>query len=1112
MPDSAARHRVPEVSAFNRKEEMDGFVSASIATTPAKQNCMRTYPHTGVRPVWLGLLVLFGAIQLGAESIPLTNSGFESIAIVNPLQDPVHFTGDGKLIVGAYTQPTNAPLNSLAVQLPEPVAGWMTAGQCGTIALGGQFPAPEGRNTAYVEPLGTLSQIPTPALRGGTIYQIEADIAGSIGTGAQSYAISLVAEGGVIATSTSVATTGSFLHVVRSFTVPAESPYAGKPFGVSIGNVTASAGRLFIDNVRLSAQPIPTPVPIPSGALGWWRGSSTTNEITRDSGSFRSGATTGPGFLGNGFVFQGGLSAMVLPTTFSVPSQEFSVECWIQRTSTSLAGTDFEAGEFFGGSDLGFTFGLTHEGRLYLSHIGVVSFYSTTHLADRAWHHVGVVRRGGILEFYADGLLTDRVPCTVNFRLSGPYAIGGLGTPYFGAAYGFLGAIDELTAYGRALSASEMQSIAAAGTAGKVPLEAGFGVLPVPSTLIGGTPWSFGASLTNTGATLWTNVLVSARFPSDSGILAAAASSGTPTVDGSTVKVELPELAPGGVVSLSVETQAGRSKGGFVTNHFEAQFVEKTLGRIAIPVDQVVSIASTAVPVPAGAVAWWRLNGGAADDFGRSSGLVSGHAGFAPGIVRQGLVLDGVDSSIQLGLAPALQLGDLTVEGWIRRTNTSAISQVSFSTGAIFGGGLGSYGLTLSSGGSLQFGRVGSTGVSSANLITDTEWHHVAASKTGNQVALYVDGVAAGSGVVPAGSVFGTPFAIGALGQSVAGLGIAPFWGAIDELTIYNRPLSKDEIASVARAGLSGKAVGVVTFSESVSTPSPIRVGTEFNYRIAVTNHSGSSVDGLLLRQPLPKGWSLKRSATSRGTLTQAEGLIRWKPGFLDSEESATVDLSLIPGEAGEVQLVGTLFGAPGDPLVQTLGAKAIILPVAALTPPGVIGLPLERPSIVNLEVSLTPGWDSAVQVDYSILADTAVEGRDFVGGSGTLEFPPGATSRVVPLQLLPGSSPVRDLGVIIQLSNARGAAIDQPSARIALRGEPAAMASGVDAAGKPAFRVHMLAGRRYELQRSASLDQAEWTFVAEAIVNFGEQDTVFSDPQYGDQPNVFYRLIVSQR
>ena len=1073
---------------------------------------MRTYAGIGVRLVWLGIFALFGGNRAVAQSIPLTNPGFETIAIVNPSQDSAHFTADGKLIVGSYTQPTNAPLNSLAVQLAEPVAGWKVAGQGGTIALGGQFSAPEGRNTAYLEPSGTLLQTPVPMLRGGMVYQIDADIAGSIGAGAQSYSISLVAEGAVVGTSTGIAAVGSFGHVVRSFAIPADSTFAGKPFGVALGNVTASSGRLFIDNVRLSAQPIPTPVPLPSGALGWWRGNSSTNEITRDSGSFRSGATTGSGYVGNGFIFQAGLSAMVLPSTFALTSQEFSVECWIQRASSSLAGTDNEAGELFGGSEFGFTFGLTHEGRLYLSHVGVVSFYSTTRIVDKDWHHVGIVRRGATIEFYADGVLTDRVPCSVNFRLSGPYAIGGLGTPYFGAAYGFLGAIDEMTVYGRALAASEMQSVAAAGTAGKLMVNAGFGALPVPATLIGGTPSMLGASLTNTGATSWTNIVVGARLSPDWKILATAATAGTPVVDGSTVKVEVSSLAPGGVVSLSIEAQPGLSNGGLATNHFEAQFADPSLGRVGMPVDQVVAIVSTAVPLPAGAVAWWRLDGGPADEFGRASGLVSGHAVFGKGLARQGLVLDGLDSSIQLGLAPALQLGDLTIEGWIRRTNATAITQIGYPTGAIFAGGQGSYGLTLTSNGILQFGRVGFGGISSTSLITDTDWHHVAATKSGNQVTLYLDGVAAGNGQFSTPPVFGTPFAIGALGQSVPGFGTAPFWGAIDELTLYNRPLSAEEIASVARAGLSGKAVGAVVFSQSVSTALPVRVGKSFEYRFSITNHIGSSVDGLVMRQPLPQGWSLKSSQPSRGELTQADGVIRWNLGTLNSEESATADLSLIPVSAGDVQLVGTLFGGPGDPLVQAVAVRVIVLPVVALIPPGPIGIPLGAPSMANLEVSLTPAWDSSVLVDYSILPDTAVEGRDFVAASGTLEFPPGTSRRVIPLQLLPGSSSATDLAVILRFTNPRGAAIEEPSVRIVLRGEPAALVSSLDAAGKPAFRVHMLAGRRYELQRSASLTDPDWTFVAEAIVNSGEQDTVFSDPQYGDQPDVFYRLVVSQR
>jgi hypothetical protein len=203
-------------------------------------------------------------------------------------------------------------------------------------------------------------------------------------------------------------------------------------------------------------------------------------------GTFRGAGKAGDGYVGTGFVFGGGTDALALPTTFKLSSQEFTVESWIKRSESNRASLDFEAGQFFGGSANGFTFGLTHQGQLYLSHVGVVTFYSTTTLTDTNWHHVAVTREGGNLRFYVDGVLASTVACSVVFDLNGPFAIGGLGVPYVGVSYGFLGRIDELAVYGRPLTPAEIAAIHQAGSAGKCS-EPGpvFSCAPSPAGLVG---------------------------------------------------------------------------------------------------------------------------------------------------------------------------------------------------------------------------------------------------------------------------------------------------------------------------------------------------------------------------------------------------------------------------------------------------------------------------------------------------------------------------------------------------------------------------------------------------------------------------------------------------
>ncbi len=239
-------------------------------------------------------------------------------------------------------------------------------------------------------------------------------------------------------------------------------------------------------------------VPPPAGSLAWWRGDSVADSTGTIGGTFRAAGKSGVGYAGSGFVFGGAHDALALPPSFKLSSQEFSVETWIKRGEAARSGLDAEGSQLFAGSANGFSFGITHQGRLYLSHIGVVNFFSTTSITDTNWHHVAVTREGSNLRFYADGILATTGACSVVFDLNGPFAIGGLGTPFAGVSYGFLGSIDELAVYGRALAETEITALANAGGAGKCAGPTRLVSLPVvnPSfeALTGADPAHFDAT------------------------------------------------------------------------------------------------------------------------------------------------------------------------------------------------------------------------------------------------------------------------------------------------------------------------------------------------------------------------------------------------------------------------------------------------------------------------------------------------------------------------------------------------------------------------------------------------------------------------------------------
>ncbi len=85
-------------------------------------------------------------------------------------------------------------------------------------------------------------------------------------------------------------------------------------------------------------------------------------------------------------------------------------------------------------------------------------------MTDTAFHHVAVTKNGSNVVFYADGVADPAVTYNPTFLFTTSPAIGGLAN---NAGSSFLGEIDEVSVYNRALGASEIQSIFNAGSAGK---------------------------------------------------------------------------------------------------------------------------------------------------------------------------------------------------------------------------------------------------------------------------------------------------------------------------------------------------------------------------------------------------------------------------------------------------------------------------------------------------------------------------------------------------------------------------------------------------------------------------------------------------------------------
>lgn len=238
--------------------------------------------------------------------------------------------------------------------------------------------------------------------------------------------------------------------------------------------------------------------------------------------------------------------------------------------------------------------------------------------------------------------------------------------------------------------------------------------------------------------------------------------------------------------------------------------------------------AAACARMPDGLVSWWRGDGDALDYTQTNPGTLQGNVGFAPGVVGQAFQLNG-DGFVLVPDHETLDLVDaFTLELWFNYTTAPTNRGMVAKRAANL---VTNYGVTLHQ----TFLGLGLY-YNDPNVVGGDDWqqvrsrfetirmlpppsassfHHFAGTYRqttgGVEVRMYVDGEVIKSMTLP-GSLVRTlndaPLTIGAATSSRAD----PFVGLLDEVAIYGRALSDDEIADIYGAGSAGKCT-VVAFA-----------------------------------------------------------------------------------------------------------------------------------------------------------------------------------------------------------------------------------------------------------------------------------------------------------
>jgi len=668
--------------------------------------------------------------------------------------------------------------------------------------------------------------------------------------------------------------------------------------------VTNAFGLTNSSNAKLTVNSPPPCVAPPTGLVSWWRAEGNALDDGRgNDGTLAGNATYGAGYVGQGFVLDGNTDAVLVGNPANLQLQDLTIEAWIRRTSASLvsAGGGNGNGMIFAYGHGGYGLYLNSSGHPALSRIDIDNVtLNSVGITDTNFHHLAVTKTGSTVVFYIDGVAYTVGAFNPGFVFTTDAAIGAWGPSLNNS---FLGTIDEVSIYNRALATNEVQAIYNAGVSGKCAVPA-ITMQPTNQTVLvdgmavfavaaGGTPplsyqWSLnGTNLdgaTNTSLTL-TNVQLS-----QAGNYAVTVTNMLGSITSSNAVLTVNGLPPtistqptdqsvlvGGTAAFTVAANGtpplscqwswnGTNVNGATNTSLTLTNVQLSqAGNYAVLVTNAFGSISSSNAVltvnppppcvmpPSGLVSWWPGEGNANDIVGANSGTPVGNVTYGAGEVGQGFIFDGLGDAVAVGNPASLQLQNFTIEAWVRRASATMVSHFESDSGVgmIFSYGYGGYGLFLDTGGHPTLSQVGITNVTAAGSITDTNFHHLAVTKDASTVVFFIDGTAYPVGDFNPAFCFTNAAQIGAEGDAVENV----FLGTIDEVSVYNCALTTNDIQAVYNASASGKCL-----TPAITSPP--------TNQTAVVGGTTTFMVGASGAQPLGYQWSLNETNLDGATNT----------------------------------------------------------------------------------------------------------------------------------------------------------------------------------------------------------------------------------------------------
>lgn len=466
------------------------------------------------------------------------------------------------------------------------------------------------------------------------------------------------------------------------------------------------------------------------------------------------------------------------------------------------------------------------------------------HLASRTnvvkanvWQHIALTysKANGVGQLFVDGeLVASSNLGSFTLQTSYPLCIG-VGVDYSWLDGRFVGAIDELSLYKRALSSTEIRSIFTAGDSGKCPPK-------TPPQFLSEAASEF---VTDTGWSVTMAPMVTGAKP----ITYQWRKCGTNLPGATSAWLWFPtaEVEDSGVYSLLASNAYG----------------------VAVGRDSRLTVMTVqgdcALATGGGLAAWWTFQNGLVDGI---SGIVLSNTGgveFEAGKVGNGYSFLNTNTAHYLSTPMgALNVGNgegMTIEAWIKPSSLSEQQVI-----AEWNDGQGNTGVSLffsmpgfGGNGSLimNFADVNGQGhylASGPNALRLNAWQHVTATYDRNSgvARLYLDGTPIATEILG----WFTPQTTYAMnvGRRISGPGAgSQFQGLIDELTVYHRPLNEFEVKSIHWSGPTGKCpLGAPPAVTRQPTSKQLFAGETLRLEVEVTGAEPIFYQWFRNEQPLP--------------------------------------------------------------------------------------------------------------------------------------------------------------------------------------------------------------------------------------------------------------------